>query len=373
MEEIDYNLEENKVEETEENSVPINVPFDPNFISIRRDPYTLGQLIDRIEYNEIDFLTGFQRKDGLWKNKQKCGLIESILLRLPLPAFYFFEIDDSKWQIIDGLQRTRTIKDFVVDKTLVLDKNDLEFLHQFNNCNYDKLPRDLQRRIKTTPLTVYVVEKSTPDEVKFNIFKRINTGGLILTPQEIRHALNQGIAADFVAELASLEQFKQATCNIIKTERMEDRDFVTRFVSFYLLHYQNYEPDLDSFLMKGMKAIKTEKMEKIKSAFIKAMDTAIYIFGNDAFRRRENINDRKKPLNKALFEVLSVNFSNLNDHEIESLRKKKNIFKEKFIEINRNAKLRYALTSRIGDKEGVQIRFSEIKRIIEETINSESI
>lgn len=367
---INYDLEENKIEETDESNVPIKVPFDPNLIRIRRDPYTLGELIDRIEHNEINFFTGFQRKADLWSEKQQSGLIESILLRLPLPAFYFDESEDDKWQVIDGLQRTTAIKKFVVDKTLVLDK--LEFLDQFNTFNYDKLPRELQRRIKTTPLTVYVVEKGTPDEVKFNIFKRINTGGLILTPQEIRHALNQGLPAKFVAELAEIEEFKKATCWIIKTDRMEDRDFVTRFVSFYLIAYQEYEPDLDSFMTKGMKAIKSKTTEairvKLKSDFIKAMNTAMTIFGNDAFRKRKNKEDRRKPLNKALFESFSVAFSNLNEEQTKTLIQKSEVLKEKLININNDSRFDNSLSSGTGQKESVHMRFSEIERIIKETI-----
>jgi hypothetical protein len=369
---IDYNLEENKIEESDESNVPIKVPFDPNLIRIRRDPYTMGELIDRIEHNEINFFTGFQRKADLWSEKQQCGLIESILLRLPLPAFYFDESEDDKWQVIDGLQRTSVIKKFVIDKKLVLNK--LEFLDQFNDCNYDNLPRELQRRIKTTPLTIYVVEKGTPDEVKFNIFKRINTGGLILTPQEIRHALNQGIPATFVAELANIDVFKKATCEIIKSDRMEDRDFVTRFVSFYLTPYQDYEPDLDSFMTKGMKAIKTntspDSRIKLKADFIKAMNTAITIFDNDAFRKRQAMNAKRKPLNKALFESFSVAFSHLNEQQTQILIQKGEILKEKFIAINNDQRFYYSLSSGTGQKESVQIRFSEIERIITETITN---
>jgi hypothetical protein len=369
--EIDYNLEENKIEETDESNVAIKVPFDPNLIRIRRDPFTLGQLIDKIEFDEIDFFTGFQRKSDLWNEKQQSSLIESILLRLPLPAFYFNEGEGNKWQVIDGLQRTSAIRNFVLDKINPLKLQKLEFLDQFEGNIFDELPGALQRRIKTTPLTVYLVENGTPDEVKFNIFKRINTGGLILTPQEIRHALNQGIPAKYVEELAELKEFKTATCNIIKKERMEDRDFVTRFVSFYIIPYSDYQPDLDNFMTKGMATIKSLKeIERIKMRddFIKAMNTSIAIFGNDAFRKRKDKEAGRRPINKALFESISVVFSKLSDINRETLIQKKELFKDKFIALNNENKFFNSLASGTGQKDSVNTRFSEIGKIVTETL-----
>lgn len=378
---IDYNLEENKVEESDESSVQINVPFDPNLIRIRRDPFTLGELIDKIEHKEVNFITKFQRKADLWDLMKQSRLIESILLKLPLPAFYFDEVikEDEKnvgkiylWQVIDGLQRCSVLRNFVVNKTMSL--VNLEFLNQFNGKSYDGLPRELQRRITQTPITVYVVEKGTPEEVKFNIFKRINTGGLILTPQEIRHALNQGISSDFVVELAELQSFKDATCGIIKTERMEDRDFVTRFVSFYIIPYSKYEPDLDTFMTKGMGLIKTlsdENRIKMKDDFDRAMKSSIQIFGNDAFRKRKGIDDRRSPINKALFEVLSVAFANVNEDDTNKLLSKGAIFKNKFIELNNNEAFFSSIGGGTGEKTRVARRFSEIERIIKETIQNE--
>ena len=370
--------EENKVEEEIVGNDPITVPFDPNLIRIRRDPFTLGELIDKIEHDEVNFKTAFQRKSDLWDKTQQSRLIESVLLRLPLPAFYFDEIieheDDIEkrktiWQVIDGLQRCSAFNHFIVERSFSLEN--LEFLTQFNGKYYKDLPRELQRRISQTPITVYVVEKGTPEEVKFNIFKRINTGGLILTPQEIRHAMNQGIPADFVAELADLKGFKDATCHIIKTERMEDRDFITRYVSFYLQNYTSYQPDLDSFMNKGMGKIKlltdTERVE-MKSRFIKSMQTAIKLFDDDAFRKRTNVYDRRKPINKALFEVQSVIYAKMSDSQLQLLVNKKNVFKHKFIQLNNDEKFRYAISSGTGQKDSVVRRFSEFKRIIEETI-----
>lgn len=379
MESIEvFKDESNSVETEVIGNAPITVPFDPNLIKIRRDPFTLGELIDKIEYDEINFKTSFQRKSDLWDRTQQSRLIESVLLRLPLPAFYFDELIENEediekrrtiWQVIDGLQRCSVFNHFIVEKTFPLEN--LEFLTQFNGRFYKDLPRELQRRISQTPITVYVVEKGTPEEVKFNIFKRINTGGLVLTTQEIRHAMNQGVASNLVEELANLDEFKEATCHIIKTERMADRDFVTRFVSFYLLGYKNYQPDLDGFMNKGMGKIKLlsdNERAEMKSRFIISMKTAFKLFGEDAFRKRTDQRDNRKPINKALFEVQSVIYAKMSDSQLQLLTNRKNDYKKKFIELNKDEKFKYSISSGTGQKESVIRRFSELKRITEETI-----
>ncbi|GHA38369.1 hypothetical protein GCM10007103_19690 [Salinimicrobium marinum] len=357
------------IEITNEENVSIEVPFDPNLIKIRNHPFTLGALIDRIEHNELNFQTAFQRKEGLWTITQMSRLMESIFLKLPLPAFYFDEKNENYWEVIDGLQRCSVIKEFVIKKSITL--TNLEFLHQFEGLAYDELPRDIHRRIKTTPLTIYVIERGTPKEVKFNIFKRINTQGLILTPQEIRHALNQGKPADTVASLANLSEFKKATCNKIKAMRMEDRDFTTRFVSFYLIPSEKYQPDLDSFMTKGMAEIDkldSEGIKNLKNSFKKSMNLAWEIFKEDAFRKRFHENDRRKPLNKAIFEAISVSFAKLSIEQREKLRSKAGIFRTKFIELNNSDRFYKAISSGTGQKENVNIRFKEIQRIINETL-----
>lgn len=380
------NLIENQIEDENNNEVIIDVPFNPNDIKVTTQPLTLGDLVDRLEHEEICLNSDFQRMPNLWDDKKKSRLIESVLLRLPIPTFYFDGRDDNRWEVIDGLQRISTLKSFMIDKTLIL--KDLEFLKEYDGYSYEKLPRELQRRIKTFPITVYILEKGTPDDVKYNIFSRLNQGGLVLNPQEIRNALHQGVAADLVADLArgkdvtlsdgtikratkEGEAFVKATCGIIKTDRMEDRDFVTRFISFYLVDYKLYVPDMDTFMSKGMRRIESLSPEGIRSLkldFVKSMNTAWSIFENDAFRKRGNFSEPRKPINKALFDVLSVCFAKLSKDDCQKLIVRKEKFRTKFMELNNDPRFIRSISQGTALKENVIFRFWEIGGIINETI-----
>lgn len=268
-------------------------PFDPTLIKIETKTPSLDTLIKRIERKSIQMNTEtyFQRKDDLWDKTKQSRLIESILIRFPLPAFFFDASDDNNWLVVDGLQRLSSIRNFVVDKTQAL--TNLEFLTHLNGKYWDDLTEDLQRVIEEAQVVIYKIMPGTPTDVKFNIFKRINTGGLILEPQEIRHALFQGRPATFIYELANLKAFKEATNNKIKPDRMLDRDFANRFLGFYLLGIENYGTkdfgyDLDSYMSKAMAEIYSkseDELENISIAFKTSMQLAKNIFGDEAFRK----------------------------------------------------------------------------------------
>ncbi len=103
--------------------VQITEPFDPSLIRVDTKPMTIDLLRLRIAYNELDLAPGFQRKGGIWKDEAQSRLIESMLIRIPLPAFYMDATNDEKWLVVDGLQRLTTLKRFMIDKTLRLHGN----------------------------------------------------------------------------------------------------------------------------------------------------------------------------------------------------------------------------------------------------------
>ena len=345
----------------------IKKPFDPKRIDITTKQMILEVIFRRLRNNEIDLNTFFQRNPDLWDKTKQSRLIESILIKLPLPAFYFDGTNDNKWLIVDGLQRLSTFKNFIIDQNFRL--QNLEYLKQFNNNSFAELPRDLQRRIEEHEITVYIINPGTPKEVKFNLFRRINTGGLILTAQEIRQALNQGIPADFISKLAEKKEFKRYAVN---PKRMLDRDFVTRFVAFYLHRPDEYKPDLDEFLNNSMAELENlteDQRKKIEIDFITAMDRAHKLFGIHTFRKRYSKNDKRKPLNKALFEVWSVTLSKMQQEKYQKLLNKKDVLNEKFMKmLNRDYEFEKSITTSTGTPRNVMKRFNAISELINSVI-----
>ena len=370
--EIDIEIEEGN------DDIRIEIPFDPNEISINIVPRTIGQLVDMLKYNEI-LIPAYQRLPNLWNGKKKSRFIESLMLSLPIPLFYFDEADDKKWRVIDGLQRMSTLEHFILGgkqsstisgnkKPLIL--TDLEFRTEFNGKSWDELPRDIQRRIETNQVTINLIGKGTPEEVKFNIFSRINQGGIELTAQEIRTALFQGNRIDFIEKLISDDtdagkSFKKATDNSVPSKRQDDLDFATRFVSFYILGYEKYEPDMDLFLTNGTKMIPIDgnEQKKILDDFKDAMDVANTIFGENAFRKITHLASRNR-INKPLFEIMSVCFALLSQNGRKKLTQKKEEFQSAFIQLQDDKLFWDAITTGTATKESVKRRHEAFNQLI---------
>ena len=337
-------------------------PFNPSQIDIKRSSLTIDLILKRIKHNELDFNSDFQRKAGLWSNKQKSQLIESMILNIPLPAFYFDASDNNKWVIIDGLQRLTAIKEFAFDKTMQL--SDMEFLTDLNEKTFDELPRSLQRRIEETEITAFIVNPATPPNVKYNIFKRINTGGLVLEPQEIRNALFYGPSTRYLRELAACNAFVSATGGSIRSERMQDREFCLRYVAFTALPLDKYK-DLDEWLNRSMlflNKLDDEKFHEIYKKFQNVMKYAQDLFGRHAFRKMSNYDDRRRPINKALFEDWSYLFSLMDDSMRQHLLSQNEEFKMAF----RNLCDSYDFQSnlRSSDPSSVARRISQLNTLL---------
>ena len=350
----------------------ITKPFNPNEIDVDISTVNLGSLIEQLENDEIDLQPDFQRAADVWDNVKKSRLIESILLGLPLPSFYFSEDPVSqKLSIIDGLQRICAIRDFVLKEDEPLKLEGLQFLKNFEGLTFSQLARPEVKRIKSLKITMNTLRKGTPLDVKYIIFQRVNTAGEPLTPQEMRHALNQGPAAIFIKELANMESFKKATNYSVKSKRMQDRDFVNRFVAFFI-GYQDYMGDLDMFLndkMGELNKMTPAQRNDIRVSFDKAMECCYKIFKKDTFRKRYKITDKRKPISKSVYDTLSVNIAWLSDEEQHLLLKNAEDFKAGMIRLFNDEKFNFSISTGTGQKYNVEQRFTMVKSLIKEIIS----
>ncbi len=371
---IDSEVEEFDQDETkdlEQEISDLKDPFDPKDIEIQVLQTTMSTLITRLENNEIDLSPDFQRTADLWRNELKGRLIESLFIRLPLPAFYFDATNDEHWQVVDGLQRLTTIKRFVLEKgNKKLALKGLEFMRDFEGAHYEDLPRTLQRRINEAPVTLYLIKPATPKEVKYSLFYRINTGGLTLNAQEIRHALsqstNEGKASKFLKLLTETDAFKKVVR--ASDKRMLDKELVLRFCAFKITPYTNYKSPMIKFLNNAMDSLGEDlndnHLNQLANSFESSLHMSGEIFGKDAFRKSLVDKDKNKVLNRALFEVITVLFSSLTEVQSENLLSNKSEFLSEFKNLMSKDEFFAAISYSTTDTDNVKFRFNRIGDLI---------
>ena len=354
------------LEREREDTAEITQPFNPEKIKVRTVPILVQQIVARITHGEIDLAPDFQRHARIWDELRKSRLIESLLLRIPIPVFYVAADQDDVWSVVDGVQRTSTIYDYV---TGMFPLSRLEYLTHLNGKRHDDLPWPMQRRISETQFVVHVIEPGTPPEVMFNIFLRLNTGGKPLNKQEIRHALHPGPIRDYLRDLAESEAFRTATDRTISTKRMEDRELVLRFLAFYIAPWEDYSTnDLDAYLgntMEKVNSMDSYERAALKGDFEKAMLTASEIFYNDAFRKRYRRGDGRYPISRALFESWAVGLVRRSRSELTTLEQQRDAIIDGFIGLlNEDADFENAISYTTNTPQRVRKRFEAIDRLI---------
>lgn len=294
------------------------------------------------ERGELIIDPNFQR-NKVWTNKQAAELVESILMGIPIPTIYLFEMKNGKKQVVDGRQRVTAILDFLKDE---LPLKDLKILKQYNGNKFSELEPKMRGIFEDYQLSFYIIQPPTPERVKYDIFDRVNRGGTQLNSQEMRNALYIGTSTKLISELANSQEFLNATGKGISPKRMKDQYVILRSISFYLLkkRYETvtlengdsieYKSDIDDFLAKMMIFLNEKASEGLisdcRNTFLTAMKNCNIIMGKDAFRF-ESSTENRRPINMPLFEVMMYIFADkcvLNRPEYT--KEKVDNFKDKF-------------------------------------------
>lgn len=349
--------------ETEDSA--ITVPFSPEKIRITTSPVLVQQILSRLEGGAMDLNPDFQRLDEDWDDQRRSRLIESLLLRIPIPVFYVSADENDLWRVVDGVQRISALRRFVANDFPL---RRLEYLRSFEGRRHDGLPRSLQRRISETTFGFHIIEPGTPREVMFNIFTRLNTGGKPLNKQEIRNALHGGPVRQYLKKLAESDAFLRATDHSINFRRMADRELVLRFLSFHIESWENYGGgDLDDWMgtsMDRINAMDDPTRADFERDFTKAMNAASAVFGPRAFRRPFADGERRPPVNRALFDSWSVGLVRRSPAELDSLAANRIRVMEGLGALLQDPDFKEAISSSTGAVRRVRKRFRAVDDLI---------
>jgi len=363
-----------EAEQDEEGADAISKPYDPTEIRVDPKMYSLRNILDMIDEKDLDLAPDFQRLK-VWKAKQKSRLIESILLRIPLPAFYFSSDESGKLQVVDGVQRLTTIHDFVrggQDGKSHFELTDLEYLQEeLSGKSFEDIEKtSWAKRLYSTQIVANVIDPQTPAAVKFDIFRRINTGGTPLTAQEIRHCMSGEKSRSLLKRLSTSSEFDKATGGKLSGHlRMADREMVLRVLSFRIDKGFETTKDLSSLdqLLNGAtdqidNHLSSSRLTRLEEDFVGAMRIAKKLFGDHAFRKWPPGTEWRFPINKALFEVWGVlladyswdNLSNAKEKIIKSFRE---LFDEDDFFVQ-------SISSGTGDPKKISYRFAVIRKLL---------
>lgn len=373
---LEDGIEEEQLYGDEKDGV-ITEPFNPKDVDIIAQPMVIANLVEDLkEGGDIILDPDFQRFSDLWDDKKQSRLIESLIIRIPLPTFYFDAGNNEKLIVVDGLQRLNAIRRFMAleegdSRRLVL--NNLEYLTEYNGYTFEKLPVNIQKRIKSQVVSTYIIRAGTPDKVRTSIFTRINTGGMTLQPAEIKNSVYRGQAANLLKELAHSEEFVRATRGKIPQKRMLDCEFANRFLAFYLLGVEQYAGNLEDFLNNVMIRLQKEPKDTLavcREDFFKAMQYASDIFGETAFRKM-NKNKKYGRINKPLFDSVSVNLAKLSEQDCKKLLEKKDILQEKYTTLLEDEDFADIITNGTAKVSNVKTRYCKIHKIFQEVLSDD--
>ena len=331
---------------------------------IRNETRTVHDVLRRIKSGGYVMDPDFQR-DFIWPEDKQSKLIESVLMRIPLPVFYLGEDSQGRMIVVDGLQRLSTFEGFVNNKLRLKLPNQIEL----NNKHFNELSAKLQNRIEDCNLILYIIDAKVPERARLDIFERVN-GGIPLTRQQMRNCLYNGAATQFLKKEAETDIFKRATGNSLTPKTMRDREFVNRFCAFQLLQIDNYKDGMDEWLamaLKEMNKLDKAALIKLSDEFQNSLRNNYFLFKDQSFRKHIQGQNRRGVLNASLWDVMVTGLSKYSPKQIV---KHADEIKGCFFTLIESERFVWSITYGPNSPDRVKYRFEITQKMFEEIFNA---
>jgi hypothetical protein len=334
-------------------------------LQIRQEPRTIFEVVRRIQQGVYIMDPEFQR-DFVWSLEMQSRLIESVLMRIPLPVFYLAENREGKLVVVDGLQRLTTFKRFLDGRfALALDNEELK------GKTFQSLSAKLQNRIEDAQLILYILDYKVPERAKLDIFERVNSGQPI-TRQQMRNCLYVGPATRWLREETKTELFQEATGHSLDSRTMKDREVANRFCAFALLGYQKHKGDMDSFLAEGldvMNRMDEKELEALSQRFRRGLENNVQLFGKHAFRKHEPDQKARNPFNVALFDVFSVLMTDIPPERVAAHA---DALRQGFFSLMKDREFFQAISQATSTPANIRARFEKAVQMLAGVLDADS-
>ena len=269
-------------------------------------------------YDEGDLVLDPEwQRNYVWNKKQASKLIESFLLSIPVPVVYLSRTQDQRYEVIDGLQRLKTIFDFLSGEFAL---TGLDIMKDLNGKRFGRLDRSLQRSLRNSTLRSFELSSETDPDIHFLVFERLNTGGTKLNEMEIRNCIFRGRTNTLIKDLAENTDFVDClgqSSHASLQKRMNDRALVLRFLAFYERTYSKCQNGLKKFLNEFLETYRNPSEAKTREytrKFEHCMKLSKTVFGGNAFRLRNDpasgsrTGEWATKINASVFQCISTSF-----------------------------------------------------------------
>jgi len=331
---------------------------------IRNETRTVFDVLRRIEKGSFVMNPDFQR-DFIWPDDKQSKLIESVLMRIPLPVLYLAEDEKGRMVVVDGLQRLSTFQRFVNNGL------QLKLPHQagLNKKTFKDLSPKLQNRVEDCNLILYIIDAKVPEKARLDIFERVNSG-VPLSRQQMRNCIYMGQATRFLRTEATTFLFREATGDSLTYSNMRDRECVNRFCAFQLLALEDYKGDMDDFLAKCLKKMNTlspDELEKLSTQFRTSLKNNLIVFGKHAFRKSVSGQQERSVFNASLWDVMSTGLSRYPEHVVEA---RAETLRATFVSLLTDEKFNSAITLGTSQVKKVGYRFEAANNLFREVFGA---
>jgi hypothetical protein len=332
-------------------------------VLIRNEGRTVHDILRRIEKGAFVMDPDFQR-DFIWPEDKQSKLIESVLMRIPLPVFYLAEDDQGRMVVVDGLQRLSTFERFVKNEL----KLKLPHQDELHGKRFRDLSPKLQNRVEDCNLILYVVDAKVPERARLDIFERVN-GGVPLSRQQMRNCLFMGPATRFVKEEVATDLFWKATGGSLNTATMRDREFVNRFCAFQIIPLSEYRGDMDSFLaeaLRRMNSFTASDLQHLAYEFRHGLQNNYTAFGKHAYRKHTSAHQSRSVLNASLWDVMSTGLSHYPPAVVEA---RADELRAAFYDLMHDEDFNRAITYGTNELRKVRERFTRTNAMLKEVFD----